>query len=120
MSSTQRTPAIVVQMDGKITISATATVAALATCPEGNDPKSLTTMMSSGRARPNVCLRTCTTAAEPADAATKYTAAQGLRRIRSTIATTMGTTNTPNHPPPRKFMTSEKVVMKFDLHEASS
>ena len=46
-------------------------VAAFATCPDGNEPKSEVTIMSSGRVRPNHSFSSCTTPALAADATMK-------------------------------------------------
>ena len=87
-----------------MTPSATAIVAAFATCPDGNEPKSDVTIMSSGRARPKRFFRSCTTPALAADATTKYSAAHGRLTTSNATAVTIGTTNTPITPPPSAFM----------------
>jgi hypothetical protein len=80
--------------------STTAMVVAFATWPEGNDPKSAFTRISSGRALPNRLLSSCTRPADSTVATAKYAAAQNLRNTHSAMMTSAGTTKTPSTPPP--------------------
>ncbi|BDZ53951.1 hypothetical protein GCM10025870_10240 [Agromyces marinus] len=104
MSTVYAAPANHTHPRGTRMPNTTAIVAAFATCPDGNEPKSVATMSSSGLARPNRPFSSCTATALAIDAERKKSAAQGRLSAISTSAAVIGTTNTPMTPPPSAFI----------------
>ena len=109
-ASPDSAPATQTQVRMKMMPSAVATSAALELCPDGNDPKSGFTRMSSGRSRPTSTLMSRVTAALAIAAVTSLIAPHGRRKSSRAPMVTAGTTRFDRMPPPTALKTRAGTV----------